>query len=160
MEQWHDLFSATAGSAAAITGLIFVGVSINLKRIFSIPNLPDRALLSLIFLTTILVMSMFFLVSKQPLSILGAEVLFFGLTSWLAMTILDVSIIRKTKAAYKRLYYFHLVANQLAMLPYVIAGALILISQKIGVYWIVPGFILCFVKSIWDAWVLLVEVNR
>ncbi len=28
-EQWHDMFVAIAGAAAALTGLIFVAVSIN-----------------------------------------------------------------------------------------------------------------------------------
>jgi hypothetical protein len=32
-ESWHDLFVASAGAAAALTGLIFVAVSINLAKI-------------------------------------------------------------------------------------------------------------------------------
>jgi hypothetical protein len=32
-EQWHDMFVAMAGAAAALTGLIFVAVSINLAWI-------------------------------------------------------------------------------------------------------------------------------
>src|SRR5271170_7240884 len=129
MDEWHDLFVTTGGSAAALTGLIFVGVSINLNKILSIPNLPDRALLSLIFLMTILLVSIMFLIPKQPLPILGAEVLFFGLVSWLAMTILEVLIYRKTSAQYKRLYYYHFVGNQLAVIPYVVAGILLLFSH-------------------------------
>jgi modulator of FtsH protease len=160
MEGWHDLFVATGGSAAALTGLIFVGVSINLNKILSIPHLPDRALLTLVFLMTILVMSILFLIPGQPLSTLGAEVLFFGLISWFSVTALDVLIYRKTSLTYKRLYHFHLIANQLGILPYIIAGMLLVLSQGSGVYWVVPAIILCFIKSIWDSWVLLVEINR
>ena len=32
-EQWHDMFVAMAGAVAALTGLIFVAVSINLERV-------------------------------------------------------------------------------------------------------------------------------
>lgn len=35
-ETWHDLFIAAAGAAAALSGLIFVAVSINLRDIFAV----------------------------------------------------------------------------------------------------------------------------
>jgi hypothetical protein len=34
-ETWHDFFIAAAGSAAALSGLIFVAVSINLRAILA-----------------------------------------------------------------------------------------------------------------------------
>jgi len=40
---WHDLFTATAAAAAALAGLIFVAVSINLAQILRLANLPRRA---------------------------------------------------------------------------------------------------------------------
>ena len=52
---WENFFIAEVGASAALLGLIFVGVSINLTRIISIPGLPNRALLALIILLTILV---------------------------------------------------------------------------------------------------------
>ncbi len=36
MNEWHDLFVATTGASAALTGFIFVCVSINLTRILSL----------------------------------------------------------------------------------------------------------------------------
>jgi hypothetical protein len=32
-EQWHDMFVAMAGAAAALTGLLFVAVSVNLEQV-------------------------------------------------------------------------------------------------------------------------------
>jgi hypothetical protein len=44
MSGWENFFIAEVGASAALTGLIFVGVSINLARILSFPKLPNRAL--------------------------------------------------------------------------------------------------------------------
>jgi hypothetical protein len=35
---WHDFFLAQAGAAGVLTGLVFVGVSINLEKILSDPT--------------------------------------------------------------------------------------------------------------------------
>lgn len=64
-------FVATAGSAAALTGLILVGVSINITKILSLPKLPERALLSLFLLLTISVVSSLMLVPFQSSLLIG-----------------------------------------------------------------------------------------
>ena len=38
MDEWHDFFLAQAGAAGVLTGLVFVGVSINLPKIVSDPG--------------------------------------------------------------------------------------------------------------------------
>jgi pimeloyl-ACP methyl ester carboxylesterase len=45
MDEWHDFFLAQAGAAGVLTGLVFVGASINLQKIVSDPGsgLPGRA---------------------------------------------------------------------------------------------------------------------
>ena len=40
---WHTFFSTQAEVSAALTGLVFVALSINLKQILSQPGLADRA---------------------------------------------------------------------------------------------------------------------
>jgi len=38
MGEWHEFFLAEAGVAAVLTGLVFIGVSINLEMIMSNPG--------------------------------------------------------------------------------------------------------------------------
>jgi hypothetical protein len=77
-EQWHDMFVAVAGAAAALTGLIFVAVSINLAQVLKYRSLPPRAAETLSILIGLLVLSVFVLIPGQSLTALGIEMLALG----------------------------------------------------------------------------------
>jgi len=160
MNGWENLLIAEVGASAALLGLIFVGVSINLTRIISIPGLPDRAFLALVILLTILIMSSLLLVPGQSLTLVGIELLVVGLIVWITATRLDVIILLKKEPQYRSSYMLNLVLSQLALLPYIVAGILVLTRGAGGLYWLVPAIIISFIKAILDAWVLLVEINR
>jgi len=160
MSNWVNFLIAEVGASAGLTGLIVVGVSINLTRILSLPRLPNRALLALIILLTILVVSSLLLVPGQSLWFMGSEVLIIGLITWTLAVRLDVDVLRRTEAKYRRSFLFNMVLSQCAVLPYILAGLTMLISGFAGLYWLVPAVIFSFLKAILDAWVLLVEINR
>ncbi len=160
MNEWHDLFVATAGASAALTGLIFVGVSINLTRILSFPNLPSRALISLIVLVVILLISIAALIPGQPVFAIGVEVLITGISVWLIVLFADISIIKNSDKQYKKASFYNLLFDQAAVLPYLVAAIFLLAGCNCGLYWIVAAFFLSIIKAITDAWVLLIEINR
>ena len=160
MHEWHDFFIATAGAAATLTGLIFVGVSISLAKILSIPTLPNRAFISLLLLLAILVLSVLFLVPGQSYSSLGWEIIPVGVTVWVTVLIMDIAIIRNKENKFKRLYFFNFLFNQAAILPYLVGATVLLTIGESGIYWVVVAMILSFIKAVLDAWVLLIEINR
>src|SRR5271154_6330491 len=96
LKDWHDFLMATVGSAAALTGLIFVGVSINITKILSFPKLPDRALLSLILLLTILVVSSLMIIPQQSYFLIGVETSVIALSIYILITKMDIGIYRNT----------------------------------------------------------------
>ena len=157
---WENFFIAEVGASAALLGLIFVGVSINLTRIISLPGLPNRALLALIILLTILVICSLLLIPGQPQTLAGIELLFVGLIVWITATRLDVIILLKKEPQYRSSYMLNMTLTQFALLPYIVAGIIVLTRGAGGLYWLVPAIIISFIKALLDAWVLLVEINR
>ncbi len=49
---------------------------------------------------------------------------------------------------------------QVALLPFVAAGFAVLVGGTVGLYWLVAGMIFSTVTALFEAWVLLVEINR
>ncbi len=75
MSEWTNFNLAVASASAALTGLIFVGISVNLTKILSIHGLPDRALLALLLLVNVLVVSILFLVLGLTTKTVGTVIL-------------------------------------------------------------------------------------
>jgi len=71
---WAAFYTAQLGAAAALGGLVFVGLSLNLKKILSYAWLPVRALLELMVLMAILIISSFMLMPGQSPTALGIEI--------------------------------------------------------------------------------------
>jgi hypothetical protein len=149
-ELWHDMFVATAGAAAALTGLIFVAVSINLERVLKYRALPPRAVETLSILIGLLVLSVFVL--TPGLLVLGV-VLGAGLL---------VVRIRVPRAAGQPLTWTltPVAVILAATLPMTAAGISVLVRGGGGLYWLVAALILGFIGAVLNGWILLVEIHR
>ncbi len=134
--------------------------SINITKILSLPKLPTRALLSLILLMTILTFSCLMLIPQQSYLSIGVEISVIAIFVYILIVRMDTGIYKKTLSPYKKQYLTSVVFNQISLLPYLLGGMAMLIYRERGIYWIAAGIILSFIKSVIDAWVLLVEINR
>jgi modulator of FtsH protease len=72
---WHDFFVMLGGAAAALTGLIFVALSLHLDRIMATPYYRVRAGVSVAGLTSEVVLCGAVLVPTQGHIALGIEIL-------------------------------------------------------------------------------------
>jgi hypothetical protein len=160
MKEWSDFFIAVAGASAALTGLIFVGISISLTKILSIGGLADRALLSLLLLLNVLVISILFLVPDQTAKNLGIEVLVAALIAYSIIFLLDLRIFKHKQNKFRRLYILYFVIDHAATIPFIIAGFALSTGWTNGAYWVVAGTLFSIIKAVIDGWVLLVEINR
>ncbi|HEX4050222.1 MAG TPA: hypothetical protein VHY19_05025 [Steroidobacteraceae bacterium] len=155
MQGWGDFFAAQVGASAALAGLLFVAVSINLEKILKYPHLPTRAFEALAALLCTLIVSTFGLVPGQSDVAFGLEAAITGLIIWSIQT---VALTRTRRSGYETgvRYFF----NQAPPLPYLVGGILIALGHGKGAYWIVPGTLLCIVSGVYYAWILLVEIQR
>ncbi len=164
MREWTDFYVSCSGASAALVGLLYVGLSINLKKILSIPHLPDRALEAMALLTTVLGISLLALVPGQGPSALGWEALCLGLLNWALVTRClwrsYRSVASKFGHRYLGTYVARFLLNQAATLSFPLAGLLFLMGSPAAPYWTVPGCLFSILIAIADSWVLLIEINR
>jgi hypothetical protein len=165
MGDWHDFFLAQAGAAGVLTGLVFVGVSINLEKILADPHsgLPGRAAEALILLVAVLTASTLQLVPGQSTALIGVELLAVGLAAWgwiVAIQLRRLGYWRTMRPDLRQAFVLRVALGQLATLPLVIAGIAVLTVGLGGLYWLVAGTVFSILAALSEAWVLLVEINR
>lgn len=161
MTQWANFFISAASASAALAGLIFVALSVNIARIVKMPHLPARAAATIGSLILILICSMSTLI-PQPLSSLGMEILIFATCGWFMKSWSAYRALADRKYTHRPAYeaIVELVLGQIQMLPFLVGGALLWVAAPAGVYWISAGVIAVFVFSVFNGWVLLVEILR
>jgi hypothetical protein len=158
--QWNEFAVAVAGAAAALSGLLFVAVSINIARILSFPNLPIRAGQTLIMLVIPLVVSVVLLVPAQPRAALGSELIGVGvagggLLAW--MNRLSTKSAEETIATWAAARFVPSLAIAVLLL---VAGVTVQAQAGGGLYWIAPAVLVALAAGLGNAWVLLVEILR
>jgi modulator of FtsH protease len=63
--EWTDFYVAGAGASAALAGLVFVAVSINVDRILQFRGLPERAVATVMLLLSVVLISLIGLIPRQ-----------------------------------------------------------------------------------------------
>lgn len=158
VESWSELFVASAGAAAALAGLVFVAISINVERIIKFKGLPERALQTVILLLAALVVSIVGLVPQET-GTLGLEVLLVGLVAvgFTARTIGPIVVAARGHTAW-------VVSRVALVVPgtvlFVVGGISLLAGAGGGLAWVAGGIIGAFVGGVLNGWVLLVEILR
>jgi hypothetical protein len=157
---WSGFFSALVGAGAALTGLVFVALSINLKQILAGPGLPSRAGEAIILLMQPVMIGAVALIPGQGLAPLGVEVLVIGAVTWFQVTWMIWNTRRIVGALPGWQIATRIGFAEAATLPALVAGALLVGGVTQGFYVAAAGLLICILDGVLDAWVLLVEILR
>jgi hypothetical protein len=164
VEGWHELFIASAGAAAALSGLIFVAVSINLGAILAEETkigstyLTGRALESLVALLIILAIS---LVGLDPAITRTAFAIVLLVCAVVSAISPARAVIALRRSGVKPMAFnLRLFLALLLVAAYTVSAATLLAQGGGGLHWLPFGFIVAISIAASNAWILLVEVLR
>ena len=155
-EQWTDLFVAAAGASAALAGLIFVAVSINVEAILKLQGVPERALQALMQLILIVVICLLALAPGESTVALGVETLVIGL----GVMLFSLKLVGVADIPQRSWWLSRVVVVVIGTLPFVIGGISLIAESGGGFYWLLAGIVLATIGAVGNAWVLLVEILR
>ncbi|HEY2511202.1 MAG TPA: hypothetical protein VGI39_10110 [Polyangiaceae bacterium] len=159
---WENFFVAEVGAAAALSGLIFVSLSISLRQIVGDRHLRDRAVETLTTFLAILAIATCGLIPAQSALALGAEIAGVASFLWFVAARRHLRAHRdpKLESEARRRLGLRVLAAQASTLPLMVGGGLLAGGYERGLYWVAPGVIASFAAGAFNAWVLLVEIQH
>jgi hypothetical protein len=157
---WTVFFASVTGAAAALTGLLFVAVSINLSKILGgQAMLPARAAETLAVLLFVVIVSALSLI-PQDLRVLGAEILVLTVPLTVITLRNQLKFRRENPDSPLMWSVSRIASTGVALATGLIAGASLTAHWGGGLYWLAATALLGIVGAVYNTWVLLVEIVR
>lgn len=153
---WRDFGVTVAGLAGALTGLLFVAVSIKSDVLAGSRSLSSRAAQTLVlFMTSAIVAIM--LVAPQPELALGWELLAAAVICGIVLFILDRRAGHDPGSRLAR-YFERASPNMVTAVLVGITGLSFLLKAGGGLYWLIPTILTSLVGGVINAWLFLLKV--
>jgi modulator of FtsH protease len=150
---WQDFAEMIGAASGALTGLLFVAVSLNAARIAGHQGLRASAAQTLVLFISPLVMAAALLTPGQPDAVLGGELIATGLgASWV---LLATGRVKNSLGDDDRrliaIFDSH-VTNVVVMLLFVAGGIILACGEGAGLYFLLPASLVAFVSGVLNAW--------
>jgi hypothetical protein len=161
IEPWANFLIAEVGASAALLGLVFVSISLNLPKILSNPYLPNRALMTMALLLAILLVASLLLIPDQPRWAMATEIFVVAAPAWAIGSRIEFRAFGEP-AGYVPLpaqIAKFLVLESVSLL-YFVGAALLAVGGAGALYWVAAAILVSILRAAFDAWVLLIEINR
>jgi hypothetical protein len=154
---WLSFGEALAAVAGALTGLLFVALSVKGEVLAASLSLSSRAGQTLVlFMTSVLIAVL--LVAPQPAAALGWELLAVAAVSGVALFILDRRAGHGSDQGVAR-YIERFSPNAITAVLVGIAGLTFLLKAGGGLYWLIPAAVASLLGGVVNAWLFLVKAT-
>ena len=155
LDQWNNFFVLVGTGSAALTGLVFVAISVNLKDVIRDATHTYRAINMLTGFTAVFILSSFALMGRQTHQSLGLEWL---IVSLLAGAINTRGYIRGFSVAGSRyaLSPFRVAGGTACYLGQIIGSAAFFLGADWGIYVSATALIVNFFFLVSGSWLLIV----
>jgi hypothetical protein len=155
-EQWNNFFVLAGSGSAALTGLVFVAITINLKGVAQDATHRYRAINMLSGFTSMLIVSSFALMGRQTYRTLGIEWLIVSMLAAAINTNGYVQAFRLDGSSRYALSYVRMVGGSACYLGQIIGALLLYLGSGTGVYIGATALIVNFCYLISGSWLLIV----
>ena len=156
LQEWDNFAVITGSAAGALTGLLFVAVSIKSDTLAKSRSLSSRAAQTLVlFMTTAL--AAIVVVAPQPGAALGGELIALAALSGAALYVLDRRGGHDQTSGVAR-YIERASPNAITSVFFGVAGLTFLVTAGGGLYWLIPAAVTSLVGGVINAWLFLVRV--
>lgn len=158
-DQWHDFFIIVGGATAALTGLVFVAMSINLHIITSDPTHKNRAIGTLTGFTAIFLICSLALIGNQNHLSIGIEWLIISAVATF-IYIRGYILAVKTGGSEKSLSIGRTIGGSACYAAQIIGSILLIFGHISGLYIASIAMVASFTSLISGAWLLLMGINE
>ena len=157
IEQWHDFFLMVGGGAAALTGLVFIAISINLPIITQDATHKNRAIATLTGFAAVFMVCAFALIGNQTYQWIGIEWLIVSLVP--TITYIRVYFqARKVGKSSIGLSATRFIEGTACYLAQILGSVLLIGGHGAGLYVASVAMVLSFAFFISGAWLLIIGV--
>ncbi|HEX5429559.1 MAG TPA: hypothetical protein VFX17_00580 [Patescibacteria group bacterium] len=157
---WGAFFMAVAGAGAALTGLVFVSITLNLQKIVGSARLVGRAEEAVLHLLSTVILSLVCLMPGISAKLTGIFVLILIIPTWIFLTDLHRRAYAEQKQENMRSFMSRFVPAQVALVPIIISGISLMAHGGGGLGWLAFGLMASVTVGVVDAWVLTIEIIR
>lgn len=153
---WGDFANTVGGAAAALAGLLFVGLSLNLSEVLAYPGVSTRAGMTIGMTVALMLVAVVLAAPGQGVRVVAAELAVIGLVVIVGVM---ATVRRPPDHGVRRmLYQFVLPLVPMGLL--VVGATSLWVQAGGGLYWVLAAVVTGLAAATANSWVLVVEIRR